>query len=385
MTNHDLPVFSIAPLQKLMQNDEHVLTLQTLAKIEADLKQRFFNMEDPIEALILSVLSNEPLLFVGPPGTAKSRLIRQFCTYLGIQAGETTDRCGEQAHLASPTAAEKLRYFEYLLTPFTEPSELFGYYNIEKAMRGNELERVTEGMMQTAHVVYLDEVFNASSAILNSVLAVMNERIFHDRGKTCRVAMRCMFGATNTIPYTSELRAVFDRFLLRCQVGNIDAQPAVIGSFLKMSWAETYGRQETAPTVGTPAQPARGIGTFPRLLDDIKNLLDDIRALTARGELGVNENASLYRELAQLVFNLRQYGYSDMSNRRLVKLLNVMLLHTLYRSVNGYTLPAKPPTNYKAPVPFVIGKEQMKLFRFAVDDWDDQVTTLLELQRINER
>ncbi len=75
------------------------------------------------------------------------------------------------------------------------------------------MKRADEGMMQNARVVYLDEVFNGSYAILNSIIAFMNERVFHDRGDIKPVAMECLFSATNQIPETSDMRAIFVRLL----------------------------------------------------------------------------------------------------------------------------------------------------------------------------
>ena len=147
------------------------------------------------------------MLLIGPPGTVKSRLIRAFCELIGLM---------------DESDSNNRDYFEYLLTPFTEPGELFGYYDISKATKGT-LERMDKGMIQHARVVYLDEVFNGSSAILNSILAFMNERIFHDRGERKPVALQCLFAATNRIPETPVLSAFFDRFLLRCKVENVRA------------------------------------------------------------------------------------------------------------------------------------------------------------------
>ncbi len=170
----------------------HAAAFKSLHEIEVALNQRFYQMSDAVGALVLAVASGEPLLLIGDPGTAKSRLIRVFCGMVGVlDLDNLSDR--------------KEDYFEYLLTPFTEPGELFGYYDITKAQQGQGLHRDTRMMMQKARVVYLDEIFNASSAILNTLLAFMNERYFHDRGDRIKVALECLFAATNFISDAPEV------------------------------------------------------------------------------------------------------------------------------------------------------------------------------------
>lgn len=345
---------------------KHRPTFQNLGYIQARLNARFADMHQPILALIMAVASGESLLYVGQPGTAKSRLIRAFCEYIGIDP----DDSGRQDN----------GYFEYLLTPFTEPSELFGYYNIVEAENSRRLVRDSAGMMQHARVVYLDEVFNGSSAILNSILAFMNERVFHDRGQRVNVKMQCMFGATNAVPYTNELRAIFDRFLLRCEINNVPAELGKVGHLLHIGWQETFGRPENGLV-------SRGNGggerMFPALLDDLKTLQNDIRMATRSGmrmgstpgatvvKLIPDESATFYRTLVMRVHNCRQYDYSEMSNRRLIKLLHVMLIHALY-------IAAKPDGTQ--PIgPIVLDEPQQQLLRFAVDRWDDEVFEILKL------
>jgi len=285
---------------------EHEPTFRQLARVEDTLNARFSGLEDAVRALVLSVASGEPLLLIGPPGTAKSKLIRAFCGLIGLLEEE------------DPTA-DHPDYFEYLLTPFTEPGELFGFYNIAAA-RANRLEREEEGMMQNARIVYLDEVFNGSSAILNSILAFLNERIFHDRGVRKPVAMQCLFAATNQIPETSDLRAVFDRFVLRCPVENVDAHVSPIGDLVQAGWVETFGHKPRARDLLD-------------LLARVDAFRTAVRELTSNGSLVPEEGSPVYAALAQMVQHARQYDLSRMSNRRLVKLSYVMLVHRIYESV----------------------------------------------------
>ncbi|HSR49456.1 MAG TPA: AAA family ATPase [Acidobacteriota bacterium] len=299
-------MFNAQTLLKLARRHEE--GLGKLAQLEGRLKGRFIELDEAIRGLVLAVASGEPLLLVGPPGTAKSRLIRALCELVGLLDPQNRTQAGE--------------YFEYLLTPFTEPGELFGFYDVGKAMREQTLQRDEEGMMQKARVVYLDEVFNGSSAILNSILTFLNERIFHDRGRRREVNMEVLFASTNEVPQSAELQAVFDRFLLRSHVHNVLARPQPIGRLLEAGWVETYA-------------PHGAVASFKGVLEDMRRLRHDLSQATDEGALRPDREHAFYRHLAQFVEDAREYGLSQMSNRRLVKMSYIMLLHRIYEAVRG--------------------------------------------------
>src|SRR5205823_4014261 len=146
----------------------------------------------------VSVAAGEHMLLVGPPGTAKSALVRLFARLIDA------------------------RYFEYLLTRFTEPNELFGPVDI-RAFREGTYTRRTERMLPEAEIVFLDEIFKSNSAILNSLLTLLNERRFANGGSTVSVPLLSMFGASNEVPNDDNLAALFDRFLLRVVSDNLDS------------------------------------------------------------------------------------------------------------------------------------------------------------------
>jgi MoxR-like ATPase len=137
------------------------------------------------------------MVMVGPPGTAKSALVRAFA--------DTIDA----------------RYYDYLLTRFTEPNEIFGPVDIQAFRQGSYRRRV-EGMLPEAEIAFLDEIFKANSAILNSLLTILNERRFHHGSQTVAVPLQSLIAASNELPEEDELGALYDRFLLRYAVGYIE-------------------------------------------------------------------------------------------------------------------------------------------------------------------
>ncbi len=315
---------------------------EALAQIENELNSRFVGLREPIRALVLAVACGEPLLLIGPPGTAKSRLIRAFCGKVGLI--DEDDPSANHPH-----------YFEYLLTPFTEPGELFGFYNIAQA-RENKLVRDDEGMMQNARVVYLDEVFNGSSAILNTILAFLNERIFHDRGSRKQVAMESLFAATNHLPDAPELKAIFDRFVLRCHLANIPATTADLSALIKAGWSETFASRK---------QQTR----YPELLDQLAQLREKIRSLSTRKILVPRAEDPFYLGLTQLVQHARQYDLSPMSNRRIVKMTYIMMIHCLYEAARS----GEKPTS------LAMGRAELALLpRYFLDRYDEEVMLKME-------
>lgn len=159
------------------------------------LREYFVGRDLELDLLTVSAATQEPLLFVGPPGTAKSDLVVKFVESLGLGAQD---------------------YFEYMLTKFTEPSEILGPIDIEGLKQGRFVRR-TAGRLPEAKVAFLDEIFKSNSAILNTLLTIVNERKFYQDGAAEPVALRLLFAATNEIPEQGELDALADRFVLKVE------------------------------------------------------------------------------------------------------------------------------------------------------------------------
>jgi MoxR-like ATPase len=173
------------------------MTMTSLPAIQAlrnSLVSRFPERETVIDGTLCAVLASEHVLLLGPPGTAKSALTRAIA----------------QAFSGS--------YFERLLTKFSTPEELFGPVSL-KALERDEFCRVVTGKLPEAHFAFVDEVFKANSAILNSLLTVANERLFHNGAAPIQCPLISLFGASNELPEGKELEALWDRFLSRFEVG----------------------------------------------------------------------------------------------------------------------------------------------------------------------
>jgi MoxR-like ATPase len=163
-----------------------------------------------VEALALAAVAGEHLLVIGPPGTAKSEAVRRLAHALGGN------------------------YFEYLLGRFTEPSEIFGPVDLRK-LRDGVVETATSGMLPEAEIAFLDEIFQGSTAILNTLLGILNERVFRRGHSTLRVPLRLCVAASNGLPEDPALAAFADRFLLRLFVDPVP-DPR-LEELLEQGWA----------------------------------------------------------------------------------------------------------------------------------------------------
>jgi len=175
-----------------LSREAHALR-ERLNRFRTALGRHFVGKQTLVDLMTVAAVAQEPLLLVGPPGTAKSDLVLKFRDALRIPNED---------------------YFEYLLTRFTEPSEVLGPIDINLLRQGRYIRR-EGGKLPTARLVFLDEVFKASSAILNALLTVINERKFYQDGAPQPVKLKVLFAATNELPEHAELGALKDRFCLK--------------------------------------------------------------------------------------------------------------------------------------------------------------------------
>jgi MoxR-like ATPase len=232
---------------------------------------------------------------VGPPGTAKSDLVVKFVESLGLGQDD---------------------YFEYMLTKFTEPSEILGPIDIDLLKQGRFVRR-TKGKLPEARVAFLDEIFKSNSAILNTLLTIVNERKYYQDGEPVAVALRMLFAATNDIPEQSELDALADRFVLK-----IETRPVKDTHFTELVDAgimnEVYRATEQKPW-------ARGTASFDDFLK-LKRYMD--LTFGAQGDGRADREqwfpTSVFAEFRRVVRTLETEDKVLISDRKLVKLYKVI-------------------------------------------------------------
>ena len=177
------------------------------------------NRRQLTELVFLSLISQENLLLIGPPGTGKSAAARIAAQSVGG------------------------RYFEYLIGRFTEPSEIFGPLDLT-ALQNGEVRPDISGMLPEAEVAFLDEIFLGSTAILNTLLGILNERRYRRGHFDLKCPLRCCVAASNHFPDDPMLRAFADRFLLTTFVDPVGDH--ALESLLEAGWR--FGVEDVAQT-----------------------------------------------------------------------------------------------------------------------------------------
>lgn len=237
------------------------------------IKNTFIGKDEIIDLLGISLVARENAFLLGPPGTAKSAIIRTLSSCLSDGNN-----------------------FEYLLTRFTEPNEIFGPFDIRK-LKDGDLTTNTEGMLPEASLIFLDEIFNANSAILNSLLMALNERIFR-RGKETKHLPALMFvGASNLLPEEESLNALLDRFLIRTKCDYVATDK--LNEVLIAGWNLESKIALEKPTISK---------------SEILILQDNNRKI---------ELSNIRTQYLDVIFSLRNSGIK-ISDRRAVKLQNLI-------------------------------------------------------------
>jgi MoxR-like ATPase len=247
------------------------------------LKGRFVRRGEVIDLIALALVAGEHLYLYGPPGTAKSALIRLFAQLVDA------------------------RYFEYLLTRFTEPNEIFGPVDIKQFREGNYTRR-TERMLPEAEIVFLDEIFKSNSAILNSLLGILNERRFNNGAEIVEVPLISLYAAANEVPNDDNLAAMFDRFLLRVVSDNLDSYHFhnLVSRGLENE-IRRIGRETLSPLFS-----AR-----------------ELHMLHAQFHRYLHFSEDFLAKYKGLIFQIRSEGIS-VSDRRVVKLLKLFAASALF-------------------------------------------------------
>ncbi len=277
--------------------DEADALRKRLSNFRRSLGRFFVHKQELIDLMLVAAVAQEPLLLVGPPGTAKSDLVLKFKDALGIADED---------------------YFEYMLTRFTEPSEIIGPIDINQLRDGRYVRR-EQGKLPTARLAFLDEIFKSNSAILNILLTIINERKFYQDGVPQPVRLRVLFAATNEVPEQSELGALKDRFVLKAESRSVQDEyfQDLIDAGLQ---SEVYRTLNQKPWV-------EGHATLEDVVKANRYLTLTFARKHHGGRNGDEQNdrqvyfpAEVFREFQRLVKTLVREDKVFISDRKLVKL-----------------------------------------------------------------
>lgn len=278
--------------------------LNKLNEIKTALNNKFFEREKEIDAILIALLSKQHMLMIGPAGTAKSALSMELSKII-----------------------EGSQYFQWLLTRFSTPEELFGPLSL-KELENGVYKRNTTTKMPEAHLAFLDEIFKANSAILNSLLTLINERLFYNNGQPVTAPLMSVVGSSNEYPEEDEgLEALFDRFLLRFEIEYIKDED----NFIDM--LKGNGQEIEMPTMSLKElESLQFLCEMVHIPEQVYSTLSNIR-VDLRDE-GVRPSDRRFKQSLSIL-----QAKALLEQRQTVEIKDIQMLeHTLWENVEQKSL-----------------------------------------------
>ncbi|MFJ8922012.1 AAA family ATPase [Streptomyces sp. NPDC102415] len=237
-------------------------TAGRLRAITAELSGLFYERDDVIRTLTVAMLAGQHALLLGPPGTAKSELAR-----------ELTGRIGSA------------NYWEILLSKFTAPTRMFGPIDVGALSRG-EYRQIFDGRATTAHIAFIDEIFKCSTAALNETLGLLNERIYHPEngGEPIHCPLISAITASNELPTGDDSAAIYDRLLVRLEVGYL-ADPSNFAGLVRSAVSAPAVTARTTVELSELQQAVNDAVPAVEVPDAIVDAVCTLRAALRRKEL----------------------------------------------------------------------------------------------------
>lgn len=196
--------------------------LERFKQLLGEMNRGIYEKETEISLSLLAALAGESIILLGPPGVAKSMVARQL-----------------------KTAFREAQSFEYLMSRFSTPDEIFGPVSIQKLKTSDTYERAVKGYLPTADVVFLDEIWKAGPAIQNTLLTVINEKIFRNGNREMHLPLKHLVAASNELPAKGEgLEALWDRFVIR-----IESRPIKLEKNFRAMLLEVKSEEQRASEV----------------------------------------------------------------------------------------------------------------------------------------
>jgi len=304
-------------VQEIIRGEYHLEAVHRVNALRDGLKMQFTRKDDIIDMMAYATVAQVPMVLLGPPGTAKSNMVRNFCEGLGLSG--LRDSAAGQGSDAGETRKGPGKFFEYLLTRYTTPEEIFGPVHIPDMIDKRQYRRVTTGCLPEAEVAFLDEIFKASSAIVNALLAIINERVFHNGGEIQRVPLAMVFAASNEPPQDPQLAALYDRFPLRANCGRVEDEH--VHDLWERSWQLGFDKVFSPENLSMPRVAC--VNDF-RLLHLVSLCHFGARSIDSdRGMGRVDFGAEFLRVFRSL---RREYDISDRTLRALYALARAMAI-----------------------------------------------------------